>query len=248
MWTHSRPQRISRSCACCRRSRVEPGAEERLPTGPLFSLMWSGESDARQRKAWNSASVAAKLLPTGSTRYVAVATASSQSTASTTYEDVPDLATSINIPSVKHRDVIVLFCCLVRSLSIMDVQAVVGGGGIAPGDVELIQDSAGAAAENRCANSVRLAVPAGTRTVKMPWRADPALTAGTQQIWARTMIVIVKIRWEGAGVPSTERDADIERLDIESLYGFQMRRPGSPLNCEGGCEQPLYCSCRSAIL
>lgn len=127
----------------------------------------------------------------GYTRYAAVGATNTVTTTQTTYQDIPNLTTSIKIPSGKKGDVFVFFCGSVTSESTVDVKALVGGAGTSPAQMTLRGNST--SGESRCANFFLLGVSAGPKDVKMQWKDGGVIGTNTQAMTSRSMIVVVNI-------------------------------------------------------
>ena len=137
------------------------------------------------------AAVPESFVAKGYTRYAAVGATNTVNTTSQTYADVPNLTTSIKIPSGKKGDVFVFFCGAPTSESSLDVRALVGGAATSPNQMPLRGTST--SSESRCANFFVLGVSAGTKDVKMQWKDGGIIGTNTQGMTSRSMIVVVNI-------------------------------------------------------
>jgi hypothetical protein len=133
------------------------------------------------------------FTPQGVTRYAMVASnggsGNNAITTSTTYVDMPGMATSISVPTGKTADDIVTFSGMANTCDATLVRAVVDTAVASPAEVQFMWNHSGGA-ESHAFTFFRT-VKSGLHTVKIQWRG---LTSCAQQFMAaRSMVVTANI-------------------------------------------------------
>ncbi len=132
------------------------------------------------------------LQPSGTVRVGAVSAFNAINTSSTSFVDLPGLATSFSIPTGKHGDVIIQFSGEVNSPSALYVRTVVDGSVADPnnaGNGPQVFWGVNGGATTQGFNFYKFGLVAGSHTVKLQWRG----LSGSQFMSYRSMIVLVNI-------------------------------------------------------
>jgi hypothetical protein len=129
------------------------------------------------------------LLPAGTVGLAVVEAETTISTSSVTaWVDVPGTPTSVNIPTGKTGDMIILFCGEMVADSGLNTRALISGLTTKPPRMTLWHAGT-EQAQGRCAIFYRTGVPAGNQLVKMQWH----VSSGSATMYNRVMLVIVNI-------------------------------------------------------
>ena len=132
------------------------------------------------------------LQPAGSVRVGAVSAFNAINTSSTSFVDLPGLATTFTIPAGKHGDVIIQFSGEVNSPSALYVRTVVDSSIADPnnaGNGPQVFWATSGGATTQGFNFYKFGLAAGSHTVKMQWEG----LSGSQFMSYRSMIVLVNI-------------------------------------------------------
>ena len=134
-----------------------------------------------------------KLQPAGSVRVAAVSAFDAINTTSTSFVDLPGLATGIKVPAGKLADVIIQFSGSMNSPSALYVRALVDTAVANPnnlGNGPQMFWGVGGGATAQAFNFYTFGVGPGSHIVKMQWEG----LSGQQFMSYRSMIVMVNIR------------------------------------------------------
>jgi hypothetical protein len=126
-------------------------------------------------------------LAAGTTRYYIVSTTTAWGTTKTTWDLVPDTIT-INIPSGKHGDVMILYCASSTASGKSYVRATIAGTPAVPSSV-LFAEVPGYGAH--CAHYYRLGLAAGYKGIVLQAHTS---AGGSMVLGERTLLVTVNIR------------------------------------------------------
>jgi hypothetical protein len=130
----------------------------------------------------------------GVTRYAMVASdggsGGNATTASTTYVDMPGMATSISVPTGKTADVIVAFSGMANTCSALYVRAVIDSAVASPAEVQFMWNLSGGAESH--AFTFFGKAKSGAHTVKVQWKGL-SCASGQQFMAARSMIVTANV-------------------------------------------------------
>lgn len=133
----------------------------------------------------------ASFVSAGTTRYAMVSRGPLQTatTSSSTYVDIPGMATTISVPANKTAELIITFSGMVNTCDAMYVRAVVDGSAALPSETQFQWNFKGGADSH--AFTFYTTVKAGSHRVKIQWHG--LSTCAQQFIASRSMIVTANI-------------------------------------------------------
>ncbi len=130
------------------------------------------------------------LQPAGKMRVAMQSGSNAVNMTSTSYQNIPNLATNVTVPGGKVADLVIQFCGVMNSPDALYVRAQFDASNVSPsGDVQAFYDTSGGAT-SQCFTWYKLGVGSGLHVVEMQWKG----LGGQQFMSQRSLVVWANIR------------------------------------------------------